>query len=247
MHPSRGEFHLVERARLAAHAHAIDCLRDLLSRIEDADVIDLLEIVRWRDAQRSRRAAESEPTALRGRQSATRDTRRLCDQACGDQTKIDYIPPRRLILPMPREQIQLSYVTRLDIADLSQRLCTLYTRPDSAVRIGMTLLGVAQAISCDFHRRSVLKLLRIHQDEPDAARLLAAVYPRVIRRLLHYDVASLEVHFAVVEQHVDLAGDDDRVVERARAMDHRMARRQAFRRRIGGLGDCDHGVLVHAP
>src|SRR5258708_2138617 len=241
MHPSRGEFHLVERARLAAHAHAIDCLRDLLSRIEDADVIDLLEIVRWRDAQRSRRPAESEPTALRGRQSATRDTRRLCDQACGDQTPIDHISPLRLILPLPREQIQLSYVTRLDIADLSQRLCTLYTRPDSAVRIGMTLLGVAQAISCDFHRRSVLRLLRIHQDEPDAARLLAAVYPRVIRRLLHYDVASLEVHFAVLEHHVDLPGNAHPLFDRPPPIPPPIARRQAFRRRIGGADDSHHG------
>src|SRR5258708_35300832 len=98
MHPSRGEFHLVERARLAAHAHAIDCLRDLLSRIEDADVIDLLEIVRWRDAQRSRRAAESEPTAFRGRQSATRDTRPLYAHACGDQPPFTHYSPLRILL-----------------------------------------------------------------------------------------------------------------------------------------------------
>src|SRR5258707_8740780 len=80
---------------------------------------------------------------------------------------------------------------------------------------------------------SLLRLLRIHQDERDAAGLLAAVHPRMVRRLLHDDVAGLEVHFAIVEQHIDLAGDDDRVIQRARAMHHRMARRQAFLRRSG--------------
>src|SRR5262245_60540860 len=70
-----------------------------------------------------------------------------------------------------------------------------------------------------------LRLARIHQDERDAAGLLAEVHPRVIGRLLHHHVTRLEMHHAVVEQHVDLAGQDDRVVEAARAMHHRVRRR----------------------
>src|ERR1041384_6149138 len=73
-----------------------------------------------------------------------------------------------------------------------------------------------------------LRLARIDQDEGDAARLLASVHPGMVGRLLHHHVARLEMHHAVVEQHVDLAGHDHRVVEAARAVHHRVARRPAF-------------------
>src|SRR5262249_32614301 len=39
-----------------------------------------------------------------------------------------------------------------------------------------------------------LRLLRVDQDERDAARLVAAVHPRVIGRLLHHDVAGFQMH-----------------------------------------------------
>jgi hypothetical protein len=38
------------------------------------------------------------------------------------------------------------------------------------------------------------RLLRIRQDESNAARLLAVIEPRVIRGLLNDDVAGLDVH-----------------------------------------------------
>src|SRR5262249_240857 len=56
------------------------------------------------------------------------------------------------------------------------------------------------------------RLLRIDQDEGDAAGLGAAIDPGVIRALLHQYVARLEMNFRIVEQHVDLAGHDDGVI-----------------------------------
>src|SRR5262249_28237777 len=49
------------------------------------------------------------------------------------------------------------------------------------------------------------RLLRVDQDEGDAAGLGAAVDPGMVGALLDQHVARLEVHLDVVEQHVDLA------------------------------------------
>src|SRR5580658_6089937 len=71
------------------------------------------------------------------------------------------------------------------------------------------------------------RFLRIHQHERDAARLFAVIEPGVVGRLLDNDVAGFEVHRAGVELHIDLAGNDDRVIHRAGAMHQRIARRRA--------------------
>src|SRR5215475_7914730 len=76
-------------------------------------------------------------------------------------------------------------------------------------------------------RRS--RLLRIDQDEGDAARLGAAIDPGVIGALLHQYVARLEMNFRFVEQHVDLAGHDDGIIHRASAVHGGMARWQSAR------------------
>src|SRR5262249_7498296 len=47
--------------------------------------------------------------------------------------------------------------------------------------------------------------LGIDQDEGDAAGLGSAVDPGMVGPLLHHHVADLEMHFGVVEQHIDLA------------------------------------------
>src|SRR6516164_5463802 len=52
------------------------------------------------------------------------------------------------------------------------------------------------------------RLLRIDQDEGDAAGLGAAIDPGVIGALLHQDVSRLQVNFRIVEQHVDLADSE---------------------------------------
>jgi hypothetical protein len=54
----------------------------------------------------------------------------------------------------------------------------------------------------------------------------------VVGRLLHDHVARLQMHIAVVEHHVDLAGENDRVVETAGAMHQRMLHRNTARRHI---------------
>src|SRR6266702_4394613 len=56
------------------------------------------------------------------------------------------------------------------------------------------------------------RLLRIDQDEGDAAGLGAAIDPGVIGALLHQDVSRLQVNLRIVEQHVDLAGHDDGIM-----------------------------------
>src|SRR5215813_14357564 len=84
------------------------------------------------------------------------------------------------------------------------------------------------------------RLLRIDQDEGDAAGLGAAIDPGVIGALLHQYVARLEMNFRIVEQHVDLAGHDDGVIHRARAVHGWMARRQS------ALGRAVAKALVHA-
>src|SRR5215467_4136687 len=69
------------------------------------------------------------------------------------------------------------------------------------------------------------RLLRVHQHKENTTRLLAAIDPGVVGRLLHDHVARLQMHVTVVEHHVDLAREDDRVVETAGAMHQRMLHR----------------------
>src|ERR1043166_6982314 len=75
-----------------------------------------------------------------------------------------------------------------------------------------------------------LRLFRIHQHEQDAARLLAAVDPGMVGRLLHHGVARLEMNAGLVEHHVDLARNHDGIIERAAAVHHRVLHRRAARR-----------------
>src|SRR5579883_2411925 len=58
----------------------------------------------------------------------------------------------------------------------------------------------------------------INQNEGDPARLGAVVDPGVIGALLHQYIAGFDVDLAVVEQHVDLAVEHDRVIDRLGAM-----------------------------
>ncbi len=59
------------------------------------------------------------------------------------------------------------------------------------------------------------RVFRVDQHEADPARLARLVDPGVVGALLHHDVAGLQVHLLVVEQHVDLAVEHDGVVDRA--------------------------------
>jgi len=54
----------------------------------------------------------------------------------------------------------------------------------------------------------------------------------VIGRLLHDDVTGLEVDRLVIKHHVDLAGHDDGVVDRTRAMHQGIGDRHAARRAL---------------
>src|SRR5262245_50924970 len=58
-----------------------------------------------------------------------------------------------------------------------------------------------------------LCILRGNEHECDHARLAAAVDPVVDRVPLHQRVALLETHHRAIEVHLDLAGDDYRVVD----------------------------------
>ena len=84
-------------------------------------------------------------------------------------------------------------------------------------------------------RRDQRRARRVDQHERDFARSRAAIDPGVVRPLLHEDVAGFHVHFGVVEQHVDLAFEDDRVVDAVGRVHVRMARRRAARRIGGGI------------
>src|SRR5215467_12227948 len=75
-------------------------------------------------------------------------------------------------------------------------------------------------------------LMRVDQDECNATGLGSAVDPGVVGALLDQYVTGLEMHLAVVEQHVDLALHDDGVVDGARAVHQRVARRQALSGRV---------------
>src|SRR6267378_501395 len=75
-----------------------------------------------------------------------------------------------------------------------------------------------------------LRLLGVHEHKQDPARLCAAIDPGMVRRLLHDHVALLEMYVAVIEHHVDLAGQDDGVIETACAMHQGMLDRNAFGR-----------------
>ena len=59
--------------------------------------------------------------------------------------------------------------------------------------------AVCGALSSHLSKLFCLRLLRIHQDESDAARLFAVIKPRMIGRLLDNDVAGFEMHRAGVE------------------------------------------------
>ena len=69
-------------------------------------------------------------------------------------------------------------------------------------------------------RKSLMRsrLFGIHQYEQNPTRLRAAIDPGMIGRLLDHDIARLHVHCRLVEHHVDFAGKDDGVVDRARAV-----------------------------
>src|SRR5512138_820396 len=60
------------------------------------------------------------------------------------------------------------------------------------------------------------KLSCVDQHKRDTAATLAAVHPGVVGSLLHQHIARSQMHLALVEDHVDLAFDDDRVVDAAR-------------------------------
>src|SRR5271154_7071547 len=101
-----------------------------------------------------------------------------------------------------------------------------------------------RAATAAFGVPRALRLLGIHQHEDDAARLLAAIDPGVVGRLLHDDVARFEVYGLVVEHHVDLAGHDDGVVDRAGAVLQRIGHRRAAPRRVA-TGDIHHELGIH--
>src|SRR5258708_1127164 len=65
----------------------------------------------------------------------------------------------------------------------------------------------------------------VDQHESDATGLGAAIDPGVVGALLPQHVAGLEMDLAIVEQHVDLARQDDGVIDAARAMHRMVARR----------------------
>src|SRR5262249_33829154 len=90
------------------------------------------------------------------------------------------------------------------------------------------------------------RLLRVDEDESDAAGFGAAIDPGVISALLHQHVTGLEMNFRVVEQHIDLTGHHDGIVHRARAVHGRMPRRRS------ALGHAIaeaamHGIVVESP
>src|SRR5579862_4640173 len=60
--------------------------------------------------------------------------------------------------------------------------------------------------------------LAVDQDEGDPARLAGIVDPGMIGALLDQYVPSLAVDLGVIEQHVDLAFEDDGIVDGAGAM-----------------------------
>src|SRR5215475_2754214 len=66
----------------------------------------------------------------------------------------------------------------------------------------------------------------VDQHEGDAADLAAAVLPGVVCTLLYQDIAGAQVNLAVVEQHVDLARKNDRVVDAPGAVHEGAARRR---------------------
>src|SRR5580765_7681760 len=68
------------------------------------------------------------------------------------------------------------------------------------------------------------KRLRVDQDGGDDARLARAHAPGVIGAALDEDVAGLEELLAGFHDRVDLALEDDDVVDRLRAMHHRVGR-----------------------
>ena len=67
-----------------------------------------------------------------------------------------------------------------------------------------------------------------------AARIVA---PGVIRATLDYDVASLQADASCIEDKVDLAGENNAIIDRFRAMHQRM-RARGFRRRSFVGTDC---------
>ena len=90
--------------------------------------------------------------------------------------------------------------------------------------------------------------LRLHRDRADRNEqrekdLHAAAAPGVVGAALHQHIAGLEEHFGFVEHRVALAGKNDRVVERFRAVHAGMAARRFVGRfcahaeyRAAGLG-----------
>ena len=65
--------------------------------------------------------------------------------------------------------------------------------------------------------------LPVDQDERHHRRLIRAVAPGMVGAALDQDIAGFQHHVLVVEQHGDLARENDRVVDRLGAMHARMA------------------------
>src|SRR6516225_896704 len=132
--------------------------------------------------------------------------------------------------------------------------------PDLAERRAELLTVIASTLSVSSARAfEHLGLVRADQHEGDATGDLAVVHPRMIGALLNQNIASLEMDFAVVEQHVDLSLQHDRVVDALGAMHERMIGVLALApllgadphlRREGGVVDLDlpcHRREVHNP
>ena len=94
------------------------------------------------------------------------------------------------------------------------------------------------------HRVTPSRLLGIHQDEQDAARLRAAIDPSMIGRLLDDDIACLHVDDRVVQHHVNLAGQDNGIINGSGAMHHWMLHGKAPRWRVIS-DDLHHEIGVH--
>src|SRR5690349_8084925 len=83
--------------------------------------------------------------------------------------------------------------------------CDIVSREHHLVRCGEALAGALDRLGRDQH-------------EGNDAGHSTAVHPVVDGAALYQDVSSLEMNHGPVEVHVDLAGDDDRVVDRLGAM-----------------------------
>src|SRR3954470_13922624 len=89
--------------------------------------------------------------------------------------------------------------------------------------MGEVLAYVAILFS-SLRRELCRNLFRVDEHEGNAAGDRATIHPRVIGALLHQHIAWRKMHLILVEQHVDLTFENDRVVDAACAMHSGMAR-----------------------